>query len=162
VELYLVRHAEAVALGERGVATDDERPLTDDGEKQARLVGAGLRERGIAFDKLVTSPLLRAKQTAEGMLRDWPEPKPELVICEQLAPDRRPKRLSRFLRDLNAERIALVGHMPHLGELTAWLIGSKKAHVDLAKAGVAYVSSTNAKKGRGTLLWLVTPEWLER
>ena len=54
------------------------------------------------------------------------------------------------------------GHMPHLGELTAWLIGSKKAHVDLAKAGVAYVSSTNAKKGRGTLLWLVTPEWLER
>jgi phosphohistidine phosphatase len=162
VELYLVRHAEAVALGEQGINTDEERPLTEDGEKQSRMLGQGLRRRGVVIEKVVTSPLLRATQTAEGMLRDWPDPKPELVTCDELGPDSKPRRLGRFLRDLGGERVALVGHMPHLGELTAWLIGSKKAHIDLAKAGIAYVSSTNAKKGRGTLLWLVTPEWLEK
>jgi len=162
VELYLVRHAEAVTLGEKGINTDEERSLTEDGEKQARLVGQALRQHGITLDKVVTSPLVRAKQTADGMLRDWPDPKPELVECDELTPDSKPRRLGRFLRDLGGEHIALVGHMPHLGELTAWLIGSKKAQVDLAKAGIACVSSTNAKKGRGTLQWLVTPEWLEK
>src|SRR5262249_26019028 len=142
--------------------TDEVRPLTTEGEQQAQRVGAALRRREIVLDKVVTSPLLRAKQTAEGMLRDWPSPKPELVVCDELAPDGRPKRLRRFLRDLGGERFALVGHMPHLGELTAWLIGNKKAQIDLGKAGIAYVSTTNAKKGRGTLLWLVTPEWLEK
>jgi phosphohistidine phosphatase len=162
VELYLVRHAEAVALGEQGIETDDARPLTEAGEKQAKSVGAALRQRDIALDKIVTSPLLRATQTAEAMLRAWTDPKPDIVVCSDLAPDGRPKRLRRFLRDLGGERIALVGHMPHLGEWTAWLIGGKKAHIDLAKAGVAHVATTNAKKGRGTLVWLLTPEWLEK
>ena len=53
----------------------------------------------------------------------------------------------------------MVGHMPHLGVLAAWLIGKKKAHIDLAKPGVAHITCTSPRKGRGTLLWLVTPEW---
>lgn len=161
MELYLIRHTEAVPLGEQGITNDDDRPLTERGEQTARDVGRGLRQRGIAFDKLVTSPLLRARQTAEGILRDWPGA-PELTVCEDLVPDGSSKRVGRFLRDLAGERIGLVGHMPQLGIMTAWLIGSKKAQVDLAKGGVACVSCSAPKKGSGTLLWLVPPDWLTR
>jgi phosphohistidine phosphatase SixA len=53
-----------------------------------------------------------------------------------------------------------VGHQPDLGEWTAWLIGSKKAHIDLAKAGVAFLACPDGtRKGGGSLVWLVTPDW---
>jgi phosphohistidine phosphatase len=160
MDLYLIRHAEAVPLGEQGITSDEERPLTEPGQQTARAVGEGLRQRGVTFDKIVTSPLLRARQTAEGILRDWPAPAPELIVCDDLAPDGKPKRVGRFLRDVVGERVGLVGHMPQLGILTAWLIGSKKAQIDLDKGGVAYVACSSAKKARGTLLWLVPPEML--
>jgi phosphohistidine phosphatase len=160
VDLYLIRHAEAVPLGEQGITSDEERPLTEPGEQTARAVGKGLRRRGVTFDKLLTSPLLRARQTAEAILHDWPAPAPELILCDDLAIDGKPKRVGRFLRDLAGERVGLVGHMPQLAILAAWLIGSKKAQIDFDKGGVACVSCSSAKKARGTLLWLVPPEML--
>src|SRR5262249_29784833 len=103
MDLYLIRHAEAVALGEQGIADDADRPLTEAGVKEARALGRELRRRGMTLDKLVTSPLLRAKQTADGILKDWPEP-PDLVECEDLALDAdKFSRLGRFLRDLGVE-----------------------------------------------------------
>jgi phosphohistidine phosphatase len=110
---------------------------------------------------VVSSPLLRARQTAEKMLRQWSAPVPELYICEELEPGGRRKRLARFLRDLNREALALVGHQPDLGEFAAWLIGGKKAQIDLAKAGVACIACGDGpRKKNGMLQWLVTPEWL--
>jgi hypothetical protein len=53
--------------------------------------------------------------------------------------------------------------MPDLADYTGWLIGSKKAQIDLAKAGVAYLTCPDRpRSGKCSLLWLVTPEWLER
>ncbi len=159
MDLYLIRHADALALGDRGIASDAERPLSDLGENQARALGKGLRHRGMRFDKVVTSPYLRARQTADALLSGWPAPVPEVLVCEDLVPDAKPKKLARFL---TGGSIALVGHMPHLGILTAWLIGSKKAQINLAKAGVAHVACGDEfQKGAGTLVWLVTPEWLK-
>jgi phosphohistidine phosphatase SixA len=107
----------------------------------------------------VTSPLLRAQQTAAGICAQWPAL--ELRECDDLAPGGKPRKLARYLRDGGGNAIGLVGHMPHLGEYTAWLIGSRKAQIDLAKAGVACVECPNGpRKGGGTLVWLVTPEWL--
>jgi len=61
-----------------------------------------------------------------------------------------------------AEAIGLVGHMPDLGEFAAWLLGSKKVHLGLAKAGVALVRCDGSPiKGNGSLIWMVTPEWLK-
>ena len=71
MELYLIRHADALALGERGISEDAERPLSEKGEDQARAAAAALRKRGIELDRLYTSPLLRAHQTADILLKVW-------------------------------------------------------------------------------------------
>jgi phosphohistidine phosphatase len=161
VDLYLIRHADAAPLGEGGVSRDEDRPLTEKGRGQARRLPSGFRARGIQLGMVLTSPLLRARQTAEEMLREWPHPIPELKVCTALSPGVKPRKLSRFIREVGSDRVALVGHQPDLGIYAAWLIGSKKAQIDLAKAGVAYITCEQGLyKGDGTLAWLVTPEWI--
>jgi phosphohistidine phosphatase len=161
MDLYLIRHGDAVRLGEQGIDQDAERPLTEEGEAQARAVAAGLQKRGVTLGRVFTSPLRRARQTAEGMLRQWSSPGPELVVCEELAPGGRHKPLARLLRNCGQDRVALVGHQPDLSEHAAWLIGSKKAQLEFAKGGVAYLAFGNGpRKGGGSLIWLVTPQWL--
>jgi phosphohistidine phosphatase SixA len=106
---------------------------------------------------------LRARQTAEGILHAWSAPAPAYEECEELAPGGRSKRLARHLRELKGDAIGLVGHQPDLGEHLAWLIGSKRAQIDLAKAGVAAVHvADEPAKGTGVLLWLVTPDWTRK
>jgi phosphohistidine phosphatase len=161
VDLYVIRHAEAHPLGEGGIATDEERPLTEAGQARARQVGQGLQRRGVRPELVLTSPLVRARQTAEQLLAGLSQPAPELRLCQALEPGSRRRKLARAVNDLGKERVALVGHQPDLGEWVAWLVGSKKAHLDLAKAGVAYVRcDREADKGAGALVWLAPPEWL--
>jgi phosphohistidine phosphatase SixA len=162
VDLYLIRHAEARALDESRDERDEDRPLTEEGEAQARRIATGLHQRGIRVaGALLTSPLLRARQTAEGMLGHWPDFAPRIQECEELAPGVKPKKLARYLRSLGTSSLSLVGHMPDLAEFLGWLIGSRKAQIDMAKAGVAYVTCDDVRKRDGTLEWLVTPEWFE-
>jgi phosphohistidine phosphatase len=161
VDLYLIRHAEAAPLGEEGVTNDESRPLTGKGEEQARQLALGFRARGIHLGLVLTSPLLRARQTAERMLEEWSNPAPELRVCRELTPGSKRRKLSRVLMQLGSAPLAVVGHEPDLSQYAAWLIGSKKAQLDLAKAGVAYVScDQKLNKGSGRLIWLVPPEWL--
>jgi phosphohistidine phosphatase len=160
MELYLIRHADAQPLGEAGIPNDAERPLTLAGRAQCPPLAAALQGRGVHLQRVVTSPLVRARQTAEGFLEHWAKPVPELQVCDALAPGGKRRRLTRFLRDLGVDTVALVGHMPDLAEYAAWLIGSRKAQVDLAKAGVArIVCQGTPDKGEGVLTWLITPEW---
>jgi phosphohistidine phosphatase len=159
VDLYLIRHAEAKPLGKDGVSSDEDRPLTEEGEAQTRRLGTGFHARGLRFGALLTSPLLRAKQTADGLLKHWPELAPQVQICEELTPGVKAKKLARFLRAMDKSSAGLVGHMPDLGEFLGWLIGSRKVSIDLAKAGVALVTCESVRKGDGMLAWLLTPEW---
>jgi phosphohistidine phosphatase len=160
MELFLIRHAEAAPLGEAGVLVDADRPLTPRGQQQAEQLATALSRQEVRLGILVTSPLLRARQTAEGLLRHWQAPVPELITSDELAPGGRRRRLSRFLAGLGAEQVALVGHQPELGRYVAWLIGSKKAQISLGKGGVAYVvCDPEPGKANGVLGWLVTAEW---
>jgi phosphohistidine phosphatase len=160
VDIYLIRHAHAASLMEAGVVEDVNRPLTETGRNQAKELAAGFQRRKVQPTIVVSSPLLRARETAEGMLKNWGDGAPELRICEELAPGGKRRRLARYLKDLRTEKVALVGHQPDLGEFAAWLIGSKKAQIDIAKAGVACIHcELEAGKAEGVLEWLVTPEW---
>jgi phosphohistidine phosphatase len=162
VELYLIRHAEAAPEGEGGVTEDADRPLTAKGEEQARRMGKGIERKGLRPDVVVASPLLRARQTADLLVAGLAPPPPEVKMSEELAPDGRRKRLSRYLKELGAEKVALVGHQPDLAQFAAWLIGGKKAHIDIAKAGVAHIVCDGGPgKAKGRLVSLVTPEWLD-
>src|SRR5262249_17415911 len=83
--LYLNRHGEATPLGP-DIAADDARPLTDKGKAQAAALAQALQRAGVTLDRLITSPLLRARQTAEGILEHWNGTKPELLVSQALAP----------------------------------------------------------------------------
>jgi phosphohistidine phosphatase len=160
MEFYLIRHADAAVLGDGGITQDAERPLTPAGVEQSEALARVLQRHEVRFDQVLTSPLLRAHQTAEVMLQHWPLPAPPLHVCEHLAPGRKRRKLTRFIRDLGGECIALVGHMPDLAVYASWLIGGKKAQLDLAKAGIACIRfDGKVGKGEGLLVSLVPPEW---
>ena len=160
MDLYLIRHADALALGEGNINEDSERPLSDAGERQSTAVGKMFAKRGIRLDKLIASPLVRAQQTAAILMRELPAPAPELITTDALVPNAKSRKLAKFLRSVTGERIGLVGHLPHLALWAGWLVGAKKSQLSFAKGGVAYVACGEmAGKGLGTLEWLVTPEW---
>jgi phosphohistidine phosphatase len=160
VELFLIRHAEALALGENGITNDEERPLTEKGENQAEMLAKAFQKRGIVLDKLYTSPLVRTVKTAEILLKVWTKPDLVLETCDELAPGAKLRKLSKALLKSGGERIGLVGHMPQLGDFAAWLLGYKKAQIEFAKGGAAHVSCGDLPcKGHGSLEWLVTPDW---
>jgi phosphohistidine phosphatase len=160
MELFLIRHADAAPPGEEGVQDDAERPLTAAGRDRCKTLANALQRIGVRLDCVATSPLLRARQTAEELLAHWPAPLPDLDQCAALAPGAKPRKLARYLWKKAAGSVALVGHMPDLAEYAAWLIGSKKAQLELAKAGAARIACDKLPaKGSGTLTWLVTPDW---
>jgi phosphohistidine phosphatase len=162
MDLYIIRHADAQPLGEGGIQDDEERPLTAAGQAQCGALAATLQRHDVRLERVVTSPLLRARQTAEGLLKNLAPPAPELHTCDHLAPGGKRRKLTRFLSDLGAQSVAIVGHMPDLNLYAGWLIGAKNAQIELAKAGVACIRlDDEPDKGAGVLTWLITPQWYQ-
>jgi phosphohistidine phosphatase len=158
LHLYLIRHAEAVPPDDPNYA-DDERPLTDSGRAQARKLGAALAAHGVRFDCVISSPLTRARQTAEELIQGLGANTP-LEFADELAAGAKPRKIDRLVLKYDGEAIALVGHQPDLGEYAGRLIGSKKASVDFEKPGIACIACEDPPgKGCGALLWLLTPSW---
>lgn len=160
MELLIVRHAIAHQRDPTRWADDRARPLTSPGIKRARRAAAGLRELIAPPERVLTSPLIRAAQTAE-LLREvagWPPPRE----CPLLAPGGSPAALLALLAGERIARAAIVGHQPDLGQLLALCLpGPAEAAFALRKMGVALVSFTSAPRaGRGTLEWLVAPRLL--
>ena len=156
MHLYLVRHAEAVPLGEQGIETDEERPLTPNGEAQCEALAQALKRLGVRFDILLTSPLVRTKQTATGLAVVAARTKE----CAELAPGVKKRKLLDSVREAKGDAVGLVGHNPDLSELVGWFVGDKQAGIDLDKSGVACVAfDGKPAKGGGVLVWMVTPEW---
>lgn len=161
MDIYILRHATAAPLGEQGVKRDEDRPITDEGRKQVAAAAAALARMGVTFDRILTSPLLRTVQTAEELVQRLPEPRPEMVPCEALAPGGKPKKLAKALLHEEGRAVLLVGHEPDLGQHTAWLIGGKKAQVRYGKGGLALIQCDGPpEKGAGVLAWLLSPKWL--
>ena len=162
MNVYLLRHAHALDVGESGVQSDEDRPLSDQGRQQAALVADAARRLGLKFDQVLTSPLRRATETAHELCRHLEIPETALMTLDQLAPGVSSKKLMKRLRTLEANEVVLVGHAPDLCEHAALLIGSKQSEVEIAKAGLAYVRcDAPPRKGVGALVWLLTPELLE-
>jgi phosphohistidine phosphatase len=159
LHLYLIRHADAVSRGDANFA-DDDRPLTNLGKQQSLALGRALAAHGVKFSMILCSPLPRAQETAEGLLAGLGDEKPPVAYIAELRPGSKRKKLDREIARHPGDAIGLVGHEPFLGQYAGRLIGSKRANVALAKAGVACVACADApRKGCGALEWLVTPEW---
>ncbi len=159
--LFIVRHAIA---GERGPEFPDDarRPLTEEGIARFRKVVAGLAEMEIEIDLVLTSPLVRARQTAELLSKGLPG-HPGVVETGALAPGATFDAVATELRR-HARRgaLALVGHEPHLGGLTARLLGCQ-GEVEFRKGGVCRLEVDKfPPSGPARLLWLAPPKLLIR
>jgi phosphohistidine phosphatase len=157
--IYLVRHGIAA---ERGPAWPDDvkRPLTPRGIDRMRQVVRGLRQLGVHIDVVVTSPLVRARQTAD-LLIDGLKPVPDLAVATVLSPGVAPAKMAEtLLGSRKRQVIALVGHEPGLGELAAWLLGAK-APLPFKKGGVCCIElRAPSANGSGQLVWMATPRML--
>lgn len=165
MKLYLLRHAEAVDATETPSGTDEERALTPRGRRRARALAHALRQRGIACDLIWTSPLVRARQTADILARGLRVGRPPVVV-ELLAPDQPPRPLIAELQGLRPlpDALMLVGHEPHLSRLAALLCTGDPEGLDLTlkKCGLCRLELDNVRAGRcATLEWLVSPRWFD-
>ena len=156
-ELYFIRHGVAEDRGDAW-PDDAKRPLTDEGTSGMRKAARGLARLGVCIDIVLTSPLVRARQTAE-LVASGLDPRPSLVNVDSLAPD---GTYAAVVADLEKHsrksRIALVGHEPMLGELAARLIGSRHA-IEFKKGAVCCIDIQNLPPaGPGDLRWLLTPK----
>lgn len=159
MDLLIVRHAIAVERGDRAYPNDEERPLTPDGIHKFRAAARGIRELDVKPDRILTSPLVRARQTAE-LLRDLVVPDLDLDVSPHLKPGGDYAALLHAAASPGAERVAVVGHEPHLsGFLSFCLVGERaRASILLKKGAAALVRFEEpAASGAGTLEWLLQP-----
>jgi phosphohistidine phosphatase len=159
MNLYVIRHADA-GDPRQWSGDDAERPLSDLGTRQAKALGEMLKKLGAAEPTFVSSPLVRTRQTAEGVLAGFGGTA-EIHFSDLLAPgELRRRKLSKHLAELGADPLAIVGHDPDLPAYLGWLLGVDPEHVHLEKGGVGFVHFEEAPgKGDGSLAWLITPEW---
>ena len=158
-ELYLVRHAIAE---ERGDAWPDDakRPLSEEGMTRMRKSMRGLARMDVMIDLILTSPLVRTRQTAE-IVAAGLDPRPPIVAVDSLAPD---GAHAALLADLEKQsrktRIAIVGHEPGIGELAARLIGSRHA-IEFKKGAICRIDVDELPPaGPGDLRWFLPPKFL--
>ena len=165
VDLYLVRHAPAFQKDLDRWRHDGKRPLTPEGEKEFRLVARGLARMVPRADVILSSPALRAWQTAELLseLDSWPAPKPLPVVA---ASRRRasPEKATLALEDYaDAKYVAVVGHKPRLQELAAYLLTGEGdgMKIKIRQGSVTCIRLNGAPApGTGNLHWLLTQKAL--
>jgi phosphohistidine phosphatase len=156
MRLYLVRHAWAGEHGDPRWPNDADRPLTHEGKERFKHVSRKLAARGFAPQMIVTSPYIRARQTADILVKSL-EGEPQLVEHKALEPGGDWDEIIGWLKDREETEIALVGHMPSIGELAAALIGAGRSNVGFAKgATMAIDFESRPRLGAGLLCWLTT------
>jgi phosphohistidine phosphatase len=158
--VFIVRHAIAAERGEKW-PDDAKRPLTHDGAARMRSAAEGLAAMGVSLDVVITSPLVRAEQTADILVKCLGG-EAKLVTAPALAPGGSPAAVAEAVGALAKGRnMAIVGHEPGLGELAAWLVGARQP-LPFKKGGVCRIDVVDwpptAKSG--TLVWFATPKML--
>ena len=164
MKLYLLRHADAGEASAEGYTTDATRSLTPKGIKRTRQLANALRQMGITFDAIYSSPLIRAQQTAEIVARSL-QLKPQLRTASQLAPDHALTAALALITSATAKTkaILLVGHEPCFSQLISRLCtGGTQLNLALKKGGLCRLELTAVKSGPcATLEWLLSPRHFE-
>ncbi len=162
MELYVLRHGIANDPTGLYIGKDWERPLTPKGTKKMRKECRGMRELQLEFDLILTSPLVRARQTAEALAKEF-DAQDKLEDCEHLSTSGDHDLLVKKLRSYPQDyRIILVGHEPDLSTfIAATAFGNDDASINLRKGGLCKLVIDNPTQGfHGTLEWLLTPSQL--
>jgi phosphohistidine phosphatase len=154
MDLYLLRHGKAA-----GGSGEGSRALTPEGRKEIQKAAAWIATRRIPLALVATSPLTRARETAD-LVHAAVEPRPGLEVWDELAPGGSFEDLAiRMARHDGTGAILLVGHEPLLSTLASRIIaGDEEARITLAKGGLAKIRGIAFTDGvTGELQWLLTP-----
>ena len=163
-ELYIMRHG--LAAGQAGGANDDDakRPLTAEGKKKMHEIARGLVRLGLDVDWIVTSPLVRAVETA-GIVSDSLTSRVPMDISAALSPGGQAEALIAFLaKHPNRRRVLVVGHEPDLSDLAARLVGAgRNANIAFKKGGCCSITFNEfPPKSPGQLVWWLTPRVMRK
>lgn len=171
MKLLLIRHGlatdrEELARSKKG-ADDSERPLTGKGRRRMQAAAHGLAALldETPWRALLTSPYVRAAQTAEVLQRELGGPEPEET--DALLPSAEPEELLRALRNLalaDDAVVAAVGHEPHLSTTASWfLTGRDRSLLDLKKGSATLLElGDDPEAGTAVLHWSLPPRALRR
>jgi phosphohistidine phosphatase len=165
LRLLIVRHAVAEEREQfaRNGGDDSLRPLTREGKIKMEQIARGLRKAAGKVDVVATSPFLRAAQTARVVAAACGG---EVQIIDSLIPTARPSTFLTWLREYGPPdgTIAVVGHEPHLGQLTTWLMaGTDEPRIAFKKGGACLLEfERKPQRGKGVLLWALTPSLARR
>ena len=156
--LYVVRHGVAVPFGTEGIA-DDERTLTEQGERKVRGIGRGLKRLRIKLNAITSSPLPRASRTAEILATELGLSE-SLNFADALRADQSATQIREWLHGCVEEHLMIVGHNPSFSDLIGLLLGagSSHLHLELRKGGIA--AFTVGDGGTYQLDWLARPRLL--
>lgn len=156
MRLYLLRHA----IAEDGTGMPDaERQLTQEGRNKLRKVLERARDADVRPDLILSSPYIRAKQTAQIAVEEL-RYKGKLIESGELTPYASPHKTWEELRERReAGQVLVVGHNPHLSDLACLLIDARTGAVEMKKSGLAcFDLISTGPQTRATLNWLMTPK----
>ncbi len=157
MEIYLVRHGAAYTKEE-----DPERHLNNDGVNQCHLTGRALKRLDITFDLIVSSPKVRARQTAEIIAEEVDYSKQEIKTTETLEPTALPRDTLSYLNDFaGIKRVMLAGHLPLLGHLASELLSNtSQISLNFEPGAVCKINIEQPDSHTGDFHWFLAPEHL--
>lgn len=154
MELYIVRHGIAEDVASDG--TDASRALTEEGRKKMKEAAAGFVRLGRPPARIFSSPLVRARQTAEILAHALKSSVEEMT---ELAPGHSPAQVCDRLQQLKTvDRVMVVGHEPNCSELAAYLLSARgNVRIEFKKGAVCAIETRSAEAGSGTLITHLSP-----
>jgi phosphohistidine phosphatase len=163
MKLYIVRHGIAIDREDPKCPPDPERYLTEEGMEKTKQVARGVAALGAVVDLLLSSPYVRAMQTAEIFASALEYSKQKIRRTDLLLPGAEISMLFRELaKDKHSSTVFLFGHAPHLDEVIATAVGSKHHLTSLKKAGVALIEMKRVSPPSGQILWMAPPKLLRK
>lgn len=163
MQLYIVRHGIAIDREDPKCPAEAERYLTEEGIEKTKQAAKGMAELGVTADLVLSSPYVRAVQTAEIFANALDYPKTKIRHSQTLLPGSEAGALFHELtREKQVSSVFVFGHAPNLDELIATAVGSKHHITSLKKAGIALVELKRLSPPSGQLIWLATPKILRK
>ncbi len=160
--LYLMRHGIAIDREDPGCPPEAERFLTSEGVQKTREVARGLAAMGIDPDDFLSSPLVRAVQTAEIVAAELKFSREKIQRTDALKYPMRPAEFFKGVAETRSDEVICFGHAPPLDEMIAHAVGAPGVFTALKKSGVVCLQMDSFRPIRGSLLWLMHPKALRR
>lgn len=165
MELYILRHGKAQEHTQNR-ASDAKRQLTETGRKEIECIAKAMKNLELKTDEIISSPLIRAIQTAEISLKHITNKKKSITIWNELKPEiETVKTIKKLITLKSTSSVLLVGHEPHLTNMIGLIISDNpiNLNISLKKGGLVHIRcNPNKTKMSGSLRSMMTPKQLKK